>query len=269
MRAELFDQPLPLTEEEKKELKSRLIKKHDYTTIWIHWLNAAVWATLLPTGAALINSAKYSFVPLGFSAWVSSIFQGRENLLQFHIWTGVLWAFVLLSYAIFGARRYLPIAKEIFSLNMDDIKWQKAFFDVKILGKSLEMPPQGFFNAGQKMVGMTIYLMTPTIMVSGLIMSFQLLDPWLIQWSILAHFIAVGLICLGLPVHIFMAGVYAPEREALKSMITGYINEYFAYKHNWKFWRTVSAFRDREEKDEFGTGVTYQIKEEKSWGGHH
>jgi len=227
-----------MTKDEKEKLKKNLIKKHDYTTVWIHWFNALVWFLLLPTGAALISAEKYNFVPIGFIKWMSSLFVGRENLLKMHVWIGVFWIFIILTYAIFGAKRYFPIVKSLFIIDSDDIKWLKAFLS-KILGKKVDMPPQGFFNAGQKLVAINIYLMTPIIMITGLIMAFQLLPPPIIRLSILLHFIAVGSICINLPIHIFMAAFYAPEREAFKSMITGHLSEYFLYKHNYKFWKKL------------------------------
>jgi len=81
--------------------------------------------------------------------------------------------------------------------------------------------------------------MTPVIVITGIVMYFQLLSPFFIRWAILGHFISALTVVVGLPIHIFMAGFYAPERPAFVSMFTGNLNEYFAYKHNYKWWREV------------------------------
>ncbi|MCI0468594.1 MAG: cytochrome b/b6 domain-containing protein [Nitrospirae bacterium] len=246
MRQELLENKLPLTEEERGELKSKSIKKHTYTTIWFHWFNALTWLLLLPTGAALINSDKYNFIPLELTQIISSIFQGRENLLKFHIWFGILWT-VVMFYAVFGARVYLPVIKSAFLLDRDDLQWFKHFIN-KIRGVKGEEPPQGFFNAGQKLFAVNFYLMLPVIMITGVVMYFQLLPPFFLRWAILGHFISVGTVAIGLPVHIFMAGFYAPERSAFTSMFTGKLNEYFAYKHNYKWWREAKK-KSLEQSD--------------------
>jgi formate dehydrogenase subunit gamma len=248
MRPELLENKLPLTKEEENEFKSSYIKKHNYTAIWFHWFNAVIWLLLLPTGSALINSEKYNFMPLELTQIISSIFQGRENLLKFHIWIGILWT-VIMFYAAFGARIYLPVIKSAFLLDKDDLQWFRYFIN-KIRGIKGEPPPQDFFNAGQKLFAVSFYLMVPVIMLTGIVMYFQLLPAVLIRWAILGHFISVGTVVIGLPVHIFMAAFYAPEHEAFTSMLTGKLNEYFAYKHNYKFWRSVkkAALADKTEE---------------------
>ncbi|MCX5716849.1 MAG: cytochrome b/b6 domain-containing protein [Nitrospirae bacterium] len=238
MRPELLIDQYPLTEDEKNELKSKKIKKYKFSIIWAHWLNAFAWLVLTVTGVAIINNDKYNLVPLGFTQWMSSLFSSREYLLKFHVWLGIFWILDLSLYVIFGAKRYSPDIKSVFTIDTDDRAWLVSFTR-KVMGLNYTFPPQGFLNAGQKLVAMAVFTMTPVIMITGLIMAFQLLPPFFIRASILIHLLAVGAVACALPIHIFMGGCKAHEHESLKSMITGYMSEYFAYKHNYKFWRDV------------------------------
>ena len=58
---------------------------------------------------------------------------------------------------------------------------------------------------------------------------------WLVQWSILLHFIAVGLIFAGLLIHIYMAAIAPEERPAFWSMFNGSVPEEYA-KHHHALW---------------------------------
>ncbi len=223
-----------IPEELVQELKKGKIKKHDYSMIWLHWFNAGVWFLLLSTGAALIGQEQYRFAPITFQNIVLSLFASKAALLNFHIWVGVIWIAVYCLYFA-GSKRYWPIIKSVLYIDGDDINWILSK-GRSILGKDVKMPPQGFFNGGQKLFAITVYLYTPVIAITGLIMSFQLFSPEIIRWSIILHFLSVAIILIGLPVHTFMAGLYAPEREDFVSMFSGYISEWFAFRHNIKWW---------------------------------
>jgi len=217
-----------------QSLKTSKVKKHEYSMIWLHWFNAAVWALLLSTGGALISLEKIRFAPITFQRIVISIFGSKVMVLKFHIWVGVIWIIVYCLYFL-GTKRYWPIIKSVLMVDADDSKWVMSK-GLSILGKKVQMPHQGFFNGGQKLFAITVYLYIPIIAITGLIMSFQLFSPAVIRWSIIFHFLSVAIILFGLPVHIFMAGFYAPEREDLVSMFTGHVSEWFAFKHNFKWW---------------------------------
>ena len=57
----------------------------------------------------------------------------------------------------------------------------------------------------------------------------------IVQWSILIHFIVVGIVFAGLLVHIYMASIAAGELPALISMFTGSVPESYA-KHHHRLW---------------------------------
>jgi len=232
-------EPVPLTPEQAEAMAQKQIKKHHVAMILLHWFNAVVWILEVLTGAALISSEHFRFAPHWFITIVENLFGGRANLLHFHIALGILWISVFLAYGIFGARTYLRkeiLQKEI-AFDLDDVRWL-IIRSLRIVGLSNEpLPPQRIYNAGQKMFAMLVYAMVPVIMFTGLVMAFHLFSTAVVGWAIVIHFVAVGLVVSGLMVHVYMAAVLPEEKPAFFSMFTGRVNELFAYKHHFKWWR--------------------------------
>ena len=55
------------------------------------------------------------------------------------------------------------------------------------------------------------------------------------------HLFAVGMVVSGLMVHVYMGAVFPEEKPAFYSMITGVVDELYAYRHHFKWWRTVKV----------------------------
>ena len=234
-------EPLPLTPELADDLLQRRMKKHHVAMVLLHWFNAWVWFLELVTGLALISSPYFRVAPLWYIEIVEGFFGSRANMLQFHVALGLLWIFVYLVYGIFGFRTYLTreVLRREMALDRDDWRWL-LIRTLLILGRSREpLPPQGVYNAGQKLFAVMVYLTVPVVMLSGLVMAFQLGSPTLVGWAVVLHFAAVGAVVAGLMVHMYMGAVFPEEKPAFFSMITGSVDELFAYNHHFKWWREV------------------------------
>ena len=248
---------VPLTAEQSETMAQLRIKKHDVAIMLLHWFNASVWLLELLTGLALISSDYFRVVPLWYVAIAEGAFGGRAHMLQFHVALGLTWIVVFLVYGIFGFRTYLGevLHKEI-ALDRDDFRWL-IVRTLRILGQSNEpLPPQGSYNAGQKLFAFMIYAMIPVVMVSGVIMAFQLFGPTVVGWAIVAHFAAVGAVVSGLMVHVYMGAVFPEEKSAFFSMITGTVDELYAYSHHFKWWREVklaqAEWEQRHDRERLG-----------------
>jgi formate dehydrogenase gamma subunit len=256
--------PVPLTVEQAEAMAQRQVKKHHVAMMLLHWFNAFVWLAELITGAALIVSSHYRVMPSWYIRIVEGVFGSRANMLQFHIAVGVTWIVVFAIYAIFGYRTYVrtqtlhgirihenPVWRRFLAfqcilfqneevcLDADDLEWLKVRA-LHLLGRSRNpLPPQGIYNAGQKLFAWVVYFMTPVIMATGLVMSFHLISTSLVGWAVVLHFAAVGMVVSGLMVHVYMGAVFPEEKPAFFSMITGMVNELYAYRHHFKWWREV------------------------------
>jgi len=233
--------PLPLTPEEARELSQLQIKKHQVAIVLLHWFNAFVWAIELATGSAIIVAPEYRFMPMWYLRMMESLGGSRANLLRIHIATGVIWSLVFVVYAVFGWRHYLHtevLRKEV-GMDADDFRWLRIRL-LRLLNRTQEhLPPQGAYNVGQKLYALMIYSMIPLIMVTGWVMATHAFGTFLVQWSMLLHFVAVGMVVSGLMVHVYMGAVFPEERPAFYSMITGTVDELYAYRHHFKWWREV------------------------------
>ncbi len=242
MKAEAIPtRPVPIPAELADTMLQRRLKKHHVAIILLHWFNASTWFFELVTGAALIVSRHFRMAPEWYLQLVAGVFGTRANMLRFHIALGLLWIFVFLVYGIFGFRTYLrtEVLHKEMGLDRDDWKW----LDVRarlILGRTKEeLPPQGSYNAGQKMFGWLVYTMIPVIMLTGAIMTFHLFGTTIVGWAVVAHFAAVGGVVAGLMVHVYMGAVFPEEKSAFFSMLTGTVDELYAYHHHFKWWREM------------------------------
>lgn len=237
-----------------EQVSQRMLKKHHVAVILLHWFNAFVWLIELITGAALISSEEFRFVPRWYITAATEMFGSRANLLRVHIAVGMTWIGVFLFYGIFGWRTYLrqEVLRREIALDRDDWQWLRIRI-LRMLGRSQEeLPPQGVYNAGQKLFALTVYAMVPLIMASGLIMALHLGPMTLVSWAVVIHFLAVSVVVSGLMIHVYMGAVFPEERPAFFSMITGMVNEKYAYKHHRKWWEEVKML----EQETTPTAVT-------------
>lgn len=248
--------PTPLTGEQAEAMAQRQIKKHHVAIVLLHWFNAISWLLELSTGAGLIVSPYYRFAPMWYLQMMEGIFGARANMLRFHIAIGLTWTAVFLVYAIFGFRNYLRIEvlQNEIGLDRDDVLWLKVR-TLLLLGRTKDpLPPQGAYNAGQKLFALLVYTMVPLIMLTGLSMTFHWFGTAFVAWAMVLHFFAVGMVVSGLMIHVYMGAVFPEEKPAFYSMITGVVDELYAYRHHFKWWRAVKiqeeAWRDEMRSSE-------------------
>ena len=249
--------PAQLSMAEIDAMSQRQIKKHHVAIILLHWFNAIVWLLELSTGVALISSPYFRVAPNWYLQIVQGIFGTRANMLHFHIALGLLWAIVFLAYGTFGFQTYLRkeiLQKEI-AIDRDDVRWLLVRVGNMIRGTKDELPPQGVYNAGQKLFAILVYMMIPLVMISGIIMSFHLISTTVVAWAVVIHFFAVGMVVSGLLIHVYMGAVFPEEKPAFFSMITGTVNELFAYRHHHKWWEEEVAMERAVFEREMSSGI--------------
>lgn len=233
--------PVPLTGDQASDMAQRQIKKHHVAIVLLHWFNATSWFLELATGAGLISSAAYRFTPLWYVQMMEGIFGTRANMLRFHIAVGLTWITVFLVYAVFGYRNYIHVEvlqREV-ALDRDDLEWLKTRTKWLFGRKEDPLPPQGIYNAGQKLFALLVYCAVPVVMFTGLTMTFHWFGAAVVAWAMIVHYAAVGLVVSGLMIHVYMGAVFPEEKPAFYSMITGVVNELYAYHHHFKWWREV------------------------------
>lgn len=215
----------------------------------MHWLNALCWLLLLFTGFALL--ANPLMQPVG--QWWSDLWNGlfgALGLLRLHIVTGLIWIVAYVVYLLFRTRaEALPFMREITDLHPgSDLVWclRKGFWLVlgsrvmRRIGMDPNLPPQGFYNAGQKLVAVVAVLGSLGLAVSGLWLTALALrlvpDPAAhaaaTQWVLAGHYACAAAVAVFLPVHIYMAAFAPGEDPALRSMFSGMVPVDFIRHHN-------------------------------------
>jgi len=227
-------------------MQERMIPRHDKGGIFIHWFNAVCWITLTLTGLGLINE---HWNPLGgwYPNLMRSLFGSPEMLLTVHMYLGLFWASVMIIYVLVRFRESLAFLKEIFSIRpARDMIWmvkkniQMTMGEkmLKKLGMTPDIPPQGFYNAGQKLFAQVTVIAALVLIVTGVTMflsTMVLNNPTPVAWSRTIHYLFAGLALAGLLVHIYMAAISREERPAFKSMLTGTVPESYA-RHHHELW---------------------------------
>lgn len=234
-----------------------MIKRHTIAAIFMHWFNAVCWLFLLATGMGLIQNASMALFGGAWSRWMRTLFGSGETLLSVHITVGSIWAGVFLIYGLFGLRSAVfPFIKEIFTLSpARDLLWlvkkgvQMTLGTgvLKKMGMDPELPDQGFYNVGQKLFAVPSLFGGILIGISGIVLALS--SVWFtntvwVQWAVLIHFIAVGLVFAGLLIHVYMASIAPGERPAFTSMFTGTVPEDYA-EHHHRLWYLDIKKRER------------------------
>jgi formate dehydrogenase gamma subunit len=225
--------------DKEKPLEEPMIRRHDTAIILLHWFNALVWLFMAVTGSCLLASSGYRVTPEIFNQMVLETFGSSATLLKFHIRVGGIWLAVLLFYGIFGLRRYLVPYLHHLRIDRTDIAWLRAKL-AQILGRpGVTLPPQGKYNAGQKLCGWVVSLSTITLIGSGLVIVLLRGSGALIQWAIPLHFTAAAVAVIAIVLHAFMATVVPSERAVMFSMFHGHIPVRYAKEHNLRWWEEV------------------------------
>ncbi|MBU4605918.1 MAG: cytochrome b/b6 domain-containing protein, partial [Proteobacteria bacterium] len=165
----------------------KMIQRHTRAGIFIHWFNAACWFFLLFTGLALIQNPGLN--PLG--AWypgaVRAGFGGGAYLLVAHWLVALIWLAVWVVYLFWGMSRFVaPFLNSTFSLEPNrDIQWMikknlQMTLGYKMMAKLVgplgydgHLPPQEYYNAGQKLAAQGIIMGALVLIGTGFIMLFS------------------------------------------------------------------------------------------------
>jgi formate dehydrogenase subunit gamma len=239
-------------------MSERMIHRHTRLSIFMHWFNAFSWFALLLTGLGLIKNEQLNPVGAWLPELMRGLFGGGENLLMVHQYLGLVWAGVFLAYVLLRPRETWAFLKEVFTVSpASDMLWLVKMNLKMTLGrKGLErfgltpdLPPQGFYNFGQKVFAQASVVGGVVIVGTGLVMFFSTIfmnNPSPAAWSRVVHYLTVGLVFAGLLVHIFMAAISREERPAFMSMFTGSVPEHYARHHHPLWFAQVSAEKEKD-----------------------
>lgn len=230
-----------------------MIRRHLASAIFMHWFNALCWLLLLFTGFGMLANPAMQPVGLWWSSWWTGI-AGASFLLDGHVTIGAAWIALYLLFLLTRFRSVaVPFLREITSLSLvQDLTWcaRKGLLltlgakGMRRLGLEPSLPPQGFYNAGQKLAALAAVGCSLGLAVTGCALVFFAGRPGaesLLQTCLLIHFLCAGLMAVVLPVHIYMAALAPGESPALRSMFTGFAPAEFVRRHNPLWFASLAA----------------------------
>ncbi len=210
------------------------ILKHEKPTRIFHWVNLVVFLLLLMSGLAVF-SPKMQFLAF--------LFGGLRNAATIHQYLGYVYILVPLIYIAMYFGLFKKFMQTVTNYDGDDMKWLKVgggYMEPLLKGY---VPPQGKYNAGQKMLGLMVIFFSCLLAASGLMMIFyQSFPPALVRWAYLIHSFSGIFLGCGVIVHAYLAAVNPSSSKELKTMLgAGYIEEDFAKHHNLKWYQQVTS----------------------------
>jgi formate dehydrogenase subunit gamma len=196
-----------------------VLRRFDRIERALHWVNAALFAVLVATGAALYLG------PIG------AIIGRRALVEDVHVYTGVALPVPLLLAVAGPWGRFLRTDLQRFNRwTRDDRSWLRAAFSARALREQRWSEIRvGKFNSGQKLNAAFVAGAGLVMLGTGLIMRWY--HPWPLAWRTGATFVhdwlslGLGLVILG---HVLMA---LRDPDALRSMVTGRISRQWARRH--------------------------------------
>lgn len=222
-----------------------MIRKHSQSAIFMHWTNAVCWLFLLFSGFAILSNPRMQPIANYWVDFWDNLFGGAFNLLNAHVIVGLVWILLYCCYLLFKFKsEALPFMQEVTHIEAkSDTVWcirkgLRLTIGEKLMRKmgiETKLPPQGFYNAGQKFAAIAAVFCSIGLAVTGLVMfllSSSQGAETIIQWAMLIHFICAGIMAIVLPIHIYMAALAPGEGPALRSMFTGFVPKSFAKMHN-------------------------------------
>jgi formate dehydrogenase subunit gamma len=175
----------------------------------VHAVMASSFLILLITGLALVWSPLAFIAAGGWSRYLHRI-------------AAVGFMSVPFLYIILDREGAKGVMFESFKYDRDDVAWFRYMYRYA-LGRTAEMPPQGRFNAGQKLHHSAVIVFSAVIVVSGLLLWWFKagMGPAVLSWTAIVHDLSMLALTLLLVGHVFFTYVYT----AWSSMGSGYVSK--------------------------------------------
>ena len=214
------------------------VQRFNRTQRALHWSHAITFFILLVTGIILLVRQ------------VGEAVGHHLLILQFHEYTALFYIFGPLLWVLIGNRRSLfRDLKEFDEWDEDDVEWLKQSVLRGPTAKSL--PPQGRYNAGQKLNGILTLAATLGFIVTGIILWHppvvtKVLPSWVFSDSMSnnAVFLHQLLLYVSIPLvlgHIYLAAISRATRPSLGALTDGTVPLAYAREHHPKWAAELDA----------------------------
>jgi formate dehydrogenase subunit gamma len=214
-------------------VSTRRISRFSRTERAAHWLLAITFFVMLGSGLALYMPSLSNIV-------------ARPTAKAWHLWSAAALGIGIVALVVLGNRRALGrTAQDLERLDRDDARWLVGGPRRFVTGE--RPPPQGRFNAGQKLnASITLGLMV-VMAVSGLLLWYGEQDTrYRYAGTVYIHDWGAWILILLVAGHIYLAVLHPATRHALRGMTLGEVDRTWAEEHHAKW--VAAEDGDRPEK---------------------
>jgi len=193
-----------------------------------HWINAIAYVYCLTTGLAL-------FTPYMF--WMGTVLGGGGTIRFWHPWVGLIYMATVFWMNSLWRGDMAPIP--------EDKAWNENL-KYYVKNEDEKMPPQGRFNAGQKMFWKAMFWCSLLLLISGIVLWFpEVISQnsklqgfhWLLTLCAFFHSL-VALVTIGLfIIHVYMSVWMTPG--STKAMMDGSVSSNWARAHHRLWYEKV------------------------------
>ncbi len=207
--------------------QSSRVTRFTRTERGVHWVQALSFLSLLITGFALSIPA------------VEGFFGHRALLRELHLSSAFFFAFGPAVVALAGDRGSLAAdLADVDTWDSDDLRWLVPFPILRFLG--ISTPPQGRFNAGQKLNGIFVVWSVLVFTVTGLMLWQNRRFPIdLVSRANTIHTLLAYLALAAFLGHLYLAVGYPKTRHALHSITEGWVESDWAQHHHPKWLQSL------------------------------
>jgi formate dehydrogenase subunit gamma len=190
-----------------------------------HWINALSYSYCLFTGLALFTPYMY---------WLAAVLGGGPTIRFWHPWVGLVYvASILWMYS--GWKSYMvPIP--------EDTQWRKSM-KYYVTNRDDRVPPQGRFNAGQKLFWKVMFWCTFILVITGIVMWFPEKMPrgahFLLPITVFIHSATALVTIAAFIIHVYMSVWMTPG--SMKAMIDGTVSSRWARAHHRLWYEKVTG----------------------------
>jgi len=208
-----------------------MIERYTFHERICHWLTGFAYTYCLMTGLAL-------YTPYLF--WMAVILGGGPVSRFWHPWVGV--AFVAAAVWMHALWRGDMVLSDADKRWLDSTKQYATNQDASL-------PPQGRFNAGQKVFYWLMYYGAIVLLISGLVMWFPELVPF--SWRAIRPIFVIlhecaALVTIGAFIlHIYMGLFFVPG--SLDGMLFGRVSRQWAKAHHRLWFEHATGETSRKE----------------------
>ncbi len=213
-------------------MEERYIKRFSASERIAHWIHFLAFTVLLGTGGFLYMPALRPF----------TIGAAGEAARLSHRVAAVVFILAPLLYLIGDSKGFWGSIRDAFTWSSDDFRWLRQVWQYYTRGAEIDIPPQGKYNAGQKLNALVQIIIFVLFTVTGLVMWFGhgVVSPALFLWAVVIHDLSVTAALVFFLLHIYLVAIHPFTRESITAMFEGVVTREYAKEHHAKWYEQVT-----------------------------